>query len=49
MKRKLKEELINMSKDIIGSNDLNEIGQMYEAAKNLYEKLAVLKFILLKM
>ncbi|MDV7137737.1 hypothetical protein R3X28_02565 [Maribacter sp. TH_r10] len=45
MKRKLKEELINMSKDIIGSNDLNEIGQMYEAAKNLYEKLAVLKFI----
>ncbi|MDE3743224.1 hypothetical protein [Maribacter polysaccharolyticus] len=45
MKRKLKAELIAMSKDIINSNDLNEIGQMYETAKNLYEKLAVLRFI----
>lgn len=34
-----------MSKDIINSGDLNEIGELYEAAKNLYEKLAVLKFI----
>jgi len=45
MKRKLKEELIKLSTDIITSHDMNEITDMYEAAKNLYEKLAVLKFI----
>lgn len=45
MKRKLKEELVKLSKDIIKSNDVNEIGELYETAKNLYEKLAVLKFI----
>lgn len=47
MKRKLKEELIKMSKDIITSKDLTEteIPELYEAAKNLYEKLTVLKFI----
>jgi len=47
MKRKLKEELIRMSTDIITSKDLTEmeIPELYEAARNLYEKLAVLKFI----
>ena len=45
MKRKLKEELIRMSTDIITSRDLNEIDELYEAARTLYEKLAVLKFI----
>ncbi len=45
MKRKLKEELIKMSTDIITSKGLEEIPDLYEAAKNLYEKLAVLKFI----
>ena len=45
MKRKLKEELVKMSTDIITSRNLNEITELYEAAKNLYEKLAVLKFI----
>lgn len=45
MKRKLKEELIKLSTDIITSRDMNEITDMYEAAKGLYEKLAVLKFI----
>jgi hypothetical protein len=47
MKRKLKEELIKMSTDIITSRDLTEmeIPQLYEAARSLYEKLAVLKFI----
>ncbi len=45
MKRKLKEELVKMSTDIITSRDLNEITELYEASKNLYEKLAVLKFI----
>ncbi len=45
MKRKLKEELVKMSTDIITSRNLNEITDLYEAAKSLYEKLAVLKFI----
>jgi len=45
MKRKLKEELVKMSTDIITSRGLKEIPELYEAAKNLYEKLAVLKFI----
>lgn len=45
MKRKLKDELVKMSTDIITSRDLKEIPELYEAAKNLYEKLAVLKFI----
>ena len=45
MKRKLKEELVKLSTDIITTRGLTEIPQLYEAAKNLYEKLAVLKFI----
>lgn len=45
MKQKLKEELIKLSTDIITSRDMNSIAEMYERAKNLYEKLAVLKFI----
>jgi len=45
MKRKLKEELVQMSKDIVASNELNDIGDLYEKARGLYEKLAVLKFI----
>ncbi|EAR02887.1 hypothetical protein [Maribacter sp. HTCC2170] len=45
MKRKLKEELVKMSTDIITSRNINEITDLYEASKNLYEKLAVLKFI----
>ncbi len=45
MKKKLKEELVKMSTDIITSRSLNEITELYEASKNLYEKLAVLKFI----
>jgi hypothetical protein len=45
MKRKLKEELVKMSTDIITSRGLKEIPELYEAARNLYEKLAVLKFI----
>lgn len=45
MKRKLKEELIKLSTDIITSRDMNEITDMYKAAQTLYEKLAVLKFI----
>jgi hypothetical protein len=45
MKRKLREELIKMSTDIITSRDEVEITDLYETAKNLYEKIAVLKFI----
>lgn len=45
MKRKLKEELVKLSTDIITAHDMSEIPELYEAAKNLYEKLAVLKFI----
>ncbi len=45
MKRKLKEELVKLSTDIITSRNINEMTDMYEAAKTLYEKLAVLKFI----
>ncbi len=45
MKRKLREELVKLSTDIITSRDENELPELYETAKNLYEKLAVLKFI----
>ena len=45
MKRKLREELVKLSTDIITSRGENELTELYEAAKNLYEKLAVLKFI----
>ncbi len=45
MKKKLKEELRKLSTDIITARDLNEISDLYEVAKTLYEKLAVLKFI----
>lgn len=45
MREKLKEELQKMSTDILTSGDMNNIADLYEAAKQLYEKLAVLKFI----
>ena len=45
MKRKLKAELIKMSTDIITSGDLDNISDLYDRARSLYEKLAVLKFI----
>ena len=45
MKKKLKEELRKLSTDIITSRDMNDVSEMYEAARTLYEKLAVLKFI----
>ncbi len=45
MKRKLREELIRLSTDIITSRESDEISELYEKAKDLYEKLAVLKFI----
>ncbi len=45
MKKKLKEELRKLSTEIITSRDMNNIEELYEAAKDLYEKLAVLRFI----
>lgn len=45
MKKKLKEELRKLCTDIITSRDMKNIGELYESAKNLYEKLAVLRFI----
>jgi len=45
MKKRLKEELRKLSTDIITSRDLNDIENLYTVAKDLYEKLAVLKFI----
>jgi len=45
MKRKLREELIKLSTDIITSREDKELTELYEVAKDLYEKLAVLKFI----
>ena len=45
MKKRLKEELRKLSTDIITSRDTDSLEDLYEAAKNLYEKLAVLKFI----
>ena len=45
MKRKLREELIKLSTDIITSREDKELTELYDTAKELYEKLAVLKFI----
>ncbi|KAA2219383.1 MULTISPECIES: hypothetical protein [Maribacter] len=45
MKEKLRADLIKMSTDIITSREINDITDLYEAAKKLYEKIAVLKFI----
>ncbi|MEO0570680.1 MAG: hypothetical protein AAF039_03170 [Bacteroidota bacterium] len=45
MKRKLREELVKISTDIITSREDKELTELYEVAKELYEKLAVLKFI----
>lgn len=45
MKRKLKEELVKLSTDIITSRGMTDVPELYEQARKLYEKLAVLKFI----
>ncbi|WP_394748178.1 hypothetical protein [Spongiimicrobium salis] len=45
MKIKLQDELIRLCTDIITSRELNDIDDLYEKAKGLYEKLAVLRFI----
>lgn len=45
MKRKLKEELVRLCTDILTSQGKQEIPELYDSARALYEKLAVLKFI----
>jgi len=45
MKRKLREELVQLSTNIITSREDLELTDLYDTAKALYEKLAVLKFI----
>ncbi|MEJ2162782.1 MAG: hypothetical protein P8X60_05520 [Robiginitalea sp.] len=45
MKRKLKAELVGLASRIIASDGLAEVPQLYEEARKLYEKLAVLNFI----
>ena len=45
MKRKLKEELNRIATDIITSRGTEDLGDLYERTRELYEKLAVLKFI----
>ena len=45
MRRKLKEELGRICARILKADDEMDISQLYEEAKGLYEKLAVLKYI----
>lgn len=45
MKQKLKDELASLCSHILAADEATDIPQLYEAAKSLYEKLAVLKFI----
>jgi len=45
MKKKLKKELVQLSTEIITSDDMTELTKLYDAAKELYEKIAVLKFL----
>jgi len=45
MKRKLKDELVRLCTEIITSGGDQQIPELYEAARGLYEKLTVLKFI----
>ncbi|MCM4167744.1 hypothetical protein KCTC52924_01453 [Arenibacter antarcticus] len=45
MKKRLKEELRKLSTEIITSRNMGDINYLYESAKELYEKLTVLKYI----
>jgi len=45
MIRKLREELIKLSTDIITAREDTDLAALYEKSKEIYEKLAVLKFI----
>ena len=45
MMKKLREELIKLSAEIIATNEDVELVELYDRARIIYEKLAVLKFI----
>jgi len=45
MKRQIREQLVKLSTDIITSREDSELTDLYDVAKELYEKIAVLKFI----
>ncbi|TAI47674.1 hypothetical protein [Flagellimonas allohymeniacidonis] len=45
MVRKLREELIKLSTEVITARDDQDLSALYDRAKEIYEKLAVLKFI----
>jgi len=45
MKEKLRKALTTIATDIITSKDAMTLSELYETSKNLYEKIAVLKFI----
>lgn len=45
MKEKLHKELNRIAKHILAANDSSELASLYEAARSLYEKLAVLRFV----
>lgn len=49
MKNKLKQELKKLSTEILTADNLDDVTALYEVSKNLYEKLAVLKFIELEL
>lgn len=45
MIRKLREELIKLSTEIITAREDQDLAELYDKARKIYEKLAVLKFI----
>ncbi|MDX1326423.1 MAG: hypothetical protein R3299_01880 [Arenibacter sp.] len=45
MKKRLKEELRKLSTEILTARDMGDISSLYETARELFEKLAVLKYI----
>lgn len=45
MIRKLREELIKLSTEVITAREDTDLAALYEKSKEIYEKLAVLKFI----
>lgn len=45
MKKELKKKLIKLATEIITADDMTKITKLYDASRELYEKIAVLKFI----
>ena len=45
MKRKIREDLVKIATDILTSREDRELTELYHISKELYEKLAVLKFV----